>query len=141
MVDWYGTRKKSWLCTDRTLSAYPRGSSEDIAHAKENARNQQAFDPDYRGRVLQLLFYGYESEGVPFLGRRQFTYLPHRGGPPQPRMTLDHPGKCLRRDPPNYGHPRGGTRRCRRRRCPFLRRSDGSLLLKRPRRIPPIKMT
>ena len=29
------------------------GSARD---AKENGRNQQAFDPDYRGRVLQLMF-------------------------------------------------------------------------------------
>jgi len=58
MVDWYGTPQSPAL---RVVERYRMISNEEAQEgyardAKENARNQQAFDPDYRGPVLQLLF-------------------------------------------------------------------------------------
>jgi hypothetical protein len=58
MVDWYGTPQSPALHVIERyrLISYEEAQEGYARDAKENARNQQAFDPDYRGRVLQLLF-------------------------------------------------------------------------------------
>jgi hypothetical protein len=58
MVDWFGTPQTPSLhVTERYRLISTEEAQEAYARdAKENARNQQEFDPDYRGRVLQLLF-------------------------------------------------------------------------------------
>ena len=58
MVDWFGTPQSPGLHVIERyrLISYEEAQEGYARDAKENARSQQAFDPDYRGRVLQLLF-------------------------------------------------------------------------------------
>ena len=58
MVDWFGTPQSPALhVTERYRMISNEEAQEGYARdAKENARNQQEFDPDYKGPVLQLLF-------------------------------------------------------------------------------------
>jgi len=58
MVDWYGTPHSEALHVIERyrLISYEEAQEGYARDAKENGRNQQAFDPDYRGKVLQLLF-------------------------------------------------------------------------------------
>ena len=58
MVDWYGTPQSPALHVIERyrMISYEEAQEGYARDAKENGRNQQAFDPDYRGRVLQLLF-------------------------------------------------------------------------------------
>ncbi|MDE2475198.1 MAG: hypothetical protein KGO48_09145 [Alphaproteobacteria bacterium] len=58
MIDWYGTPQSPAVhVVERyRLITYQEAQEGYARDAKENARNQQAFDPNYRGSVLQLLF-------------------------------------------------------------------------------------
>jgi hypothetical protein len=58
MVDWFGTPQSPALHVIERyrLISYEEAQEGYARDAKENGRNQQAFDPDYRGKVLQLLF-------------------------------------------------------------------------------------
>jgi hypothetical protein len=58
MIDWFGTPQTPALHVIERyrLISYQEAQEGYARDAKENGRNQQAFDPDYRGRVLQLLF-------------------------------------------------------------------------------------
>lgn len=58
MIDWFGTPQSPAVhVVERyRLISYQEAQEGYTRDAKENARNQQAFDPDYRGRVLQLRF-------------------------------------------------------------------------------------
>jgi hypothetical protein len=58
MVDWYGTPQSPALHVIERyrMISYEEAQEGYARDAKENARNQQPFDPDYKGPVLQLLF-------------------------------------------------------------------------------------
>ena len=58
MVDWFGTPQSPALhVVERyRLISYEEAQDGYARDAKENGRNQQGFDTDYRGKVLQLLF-------------------------------------------------------------------------------------
>src|SRR5260370_35338914 len=58
MLDWYGQLQGTALHVSERyrMINYEEAQEGYARDAKENGRNQQAFDPDYRGRVLQLLF-------------------------------------------------------------------------------------
>jgi len=58
MIDWFGTPQTPAVhVVERyRMISYDEAQEGYARDAKENARNQQAFDPNYRGRELQLLF-------------------------------------------------------------------------------------